>query len=123
MAAKKNGKDHYGRGIYKAFHYTEHHPVLDAIDRVYELTGMLTASGSPHFAAIAEQSGVSDTTVRNWRSRKVKRPTDSAVEAVLRGCGAERVIQCRGQVIHYGAKLKRRSASVIDLSNRRRAVA
>ena len=91
------------RGIYKAYHFKDHNPVLDAIDRVYELAGMLNSSGTPKYDAIAEASGgVSVETLKNWRKRKIKRPQNPTLEAVFRGLGAEPAVVYRGTTIRYG---------------------
>lgn len=104
-----------GRGIYAAYFFREHDPKMDAVDRLYELAGVIGQNGKPRFAQIAEESGVSETTIRNWRKRKTKRPTNAAQEAVIRGLGGESTITYNGQTIHYGASARGKlQLSVID---------
>lgn len=90
------------RGIYKSYFFKDHDPVLDAVDRVYELTGMTRDNGRVRFGEISKRSGVTESTLRNWRTRKTKRPMSAGIEAVLRGLGAQRAVIYKGHTIRYG---------------------
>jgi hypothetical protein len=98
MAKKLEAK----RGIYRSYFFKDHDPKMDAIDRVYELAGMLTDKGIPRFAKIAELSDVSEATLRNHRSRATKRPQNASMEAILRGLGAYSAVMYKGRVVRYG---------------------
>jgi hypothetical protein len=96
MPSKRTAKNRYERGIYKSYSFKDHDPILDAIDTVH------TLAGRPTFKKLSEDSGVSVTTLGNWRSRKTKQPRSAGVEAVLRAMGAERAVIYSGQVVRYG---------------------
>jgi hypothetical protein len=89
------------RGIYKSYFFKDHDPILDAIDRVYELSGM-NNNGRIKFKEINELSNVSVTTLHNYRTRKTKRPRSDCVEAILRALGARRAVVYQEKVINYG---------------------
>jgi transcriptional regulator with XRE-family HTH domain len=80
------------RGIYKSYHWTEHDPILDVVDRVIELSGM-------SYAQIERRSGVTPTTLRKWHSRQTKRPQYSTVAAVIRCTGGTMSVELDGQTI------------------------
>jgi hypothetical protein len=108
------------RGIFKAYDFKEHNPVLDALDRVYELAGMLDKRGRPRYEAISMAStGVSTHTLKNWRKRKVKRPQQPTLEAVLRGLGAESAILYKGHTIRFGPGRRVVGLRVIEGGKRR----
>lgn len=84
---KRNG---YGsrapRGVYKSYHFLDHDPIMDAVDT-------LVVSSRHTFDWIADKSGVTTQTMRNWRKRKVKRPQFASIRAVVRALDAELVIR------------------------------
>lgn len=90
------------RGIYQSYFFKEHDPKMDAIDRVYELAGMLKDNGHLRYGEISKRSGVSVGTLRNHRNRKTKRPQNASMEAILRGLGAHSAVLYRGHVVRYG---------------------
>lgn len=98
------------RGVFRAYFFKDHDPVLDAVDRVYELAGMLNFKGIPRYEKIAELCGdVTAGTLRDWRNRKTKRPQSAKIEGVLRGLGAQRAVLFQGRIVTYGDKRPRLS--------------
>jgi hypothetical protein len=89
-------------GGYLNYNFRDHDPVLDQIDRVYELAGMLNARGVPSFSRIAEISGIREGTLRNWRMRKTQRPQHAAAKGVLKALGADMVVVFKGQKVLPG---------------------
>jgi hypothetical protein len=58
-------------------------PVLaDVLDKIHNLTPTL----------IEQRTGVSHSTIRNWRNGKVRRPQNITMEYALRAAGYKRVI-------------------------------
>jgi hypothetical protein len=94
-------------GGYIKYGFREHDVILDQIDRVYELAGMIKANGIPNFARIEEETGVRDSTLRNWRMRKVKRPQHAAAKGVLLGLGAEYAVLWQGKRVLPGRIVSR----------------
>jgi transcriptional regulator with XRE-family HTH domain len=72
-------------GVYPSYLFKDHDPVLDAIDT-------LIADRGETFAKIERASGVTATTLSNWRKRKTKRPQFATVKAVARALGADVII-------------------------------
>jgi hypothetical protein len=109
------------RGIYKSFDFKDHHPVLDAIDRLYELAGVpLGRNGRPKLSYVAGKSDVRVGTLVNWRTRKTKRPHDAGVEAVIRGLGGERFIKYGEHVLRYGTSSRPVTLTSIQGGKQRR---
>lgn len=82
----------YPRGIYKSYQFQDHDPILDQIATVIvdsELT----------YSEISARSGVSMTTLNNWRQRYTKRPQFASVAAVVRACGAKIIVTYQGKII------------------------
>jgi hypothetical protein len=82
-----------GHGIYPAYLWKDHDPVLDQIDRIYEL------AGGPKLSMVAVKSGMSEGTLRNWRDRKTKKPQWGSVNAVVRSLGGTVTITYQGRAI------------------------
>jgi hypothetical protein len=89
-------------GGYRNYNFRDHDPVLDQIDRLYELAGVLTARGVPRFTHIEEMSGVRQGTLRNWRMRKTKRPQHAAAKGVIRALGGDYIVVFKGKQILPG---------------------
>jgi hypothetical protein len=89
-------------GGYKSYNFKDHDPVLDQIDRLYELAGVLTPNGVPRYTHIEEISGLRQGTLRNWRMRKVKRPQHAATKGLIRALGGDYVVVFRGKQILPG---------------------
>ena len=80
------------RSPYPSYMFKEHDPVLDWVDTVIADSGE-TAS------YIERKSGVTGSTLRNWRNRKTKYPQFSTVAAVARCLGLDSVpLTKRGRV-------------------------
>lgn len=79
-------------GIYPAYLFKDHDPILDRLDTLYELTGT-------KLTRVAELSRVSIGTLINWRSRRTKRPQFSTVAAVVRAIGGTIEIRYRDRLI------------------------
>jgi hypothetical protein len=110
------------RGIYKSFEFKDHHPVLDAIDRLYELAGVPEGrNGRARLSYVSDKSGVTVGTLINWRTRKTKRPHDAGVEAVIRGLGGERFIKYGEHVLRYGTSSRPVMLTSIQGGKQRRA--
>jgi DNA-binding phage protein len=75
-------------GVYPSYLFKDHDPILDKIDT-------LIADSGQSFAKIERSSGVTVTTLGNWRKRKTKRPQFATVNAVVRALGGELVVRDR----------------------------
>jgi predicted transcriptional regulator len=65
---------------YKSYSFIDKDPMIDQVRTVIMDTHMT-------YKAIAEASGVTETTIRNWLDGAVKRPQAATFNAVLRACG------------------------------------
>jgi transcriptional regulator with XRE-family HTH domain len=81
-------------GGYKSYHFKDHDPALDAIDRMRELAGL---ESFHDVGRISADSGVSTSTLRNWHSRKTKRPQHASIMAVARALGGDAVFFFNGK--------------------------
>jgi hypothetical protein len=79
-------------GVYPAYLFVDHDPILDQIDTVIADAGL-------DLTAVAGKSHVSPTTLYNWSIRKTRRPQFASVAAVVRACGGEIIVQYRGKTI------------------------
>lgn len=86
-------------GGYRSYHFKDHDPIIDYVDRLYELSGVKEGN-KVQFSTIADASGVTEGTLRNWRSRKTKRPQNASLQAVIRGLGGKLVIIYKGKTIN-----------------------
>ena len=87
MAATRN-LAHLSRDT--GYRWQDADPVLEFI------RNDITDSGWP-LTYVAERSGVSVSTLRNWQNGKTKHPQNVTVEAVLRGLGWRREIRKAGK--------------------------
>lgn len=94
-------------GGYKSYHFKEHDVVLDKLSRLYELAGVMKANGHPNLQKVEELSGVTLGTLRNWNSRKVKRPQHAGIEAVANALGARYDLVYKGQRVLAGTVVSR----------------
>jgi hypothetical protein len=94
-------------GGYKSYHFKEHDVVLDELSRLYELAGVLKANGQPNLQKVEELSGVTLGTLRNWNSRKVKRPQNAGLRAVCNGLGGRYQMTYKGKVVLAGTIVSR----------------
>lgn len=85
-------------GGYKSYQFKDHDPILDQIDRLYEL------SGDVKIQHVADMSGVTAGTLYNWRMRKTKRPQFASVKAVVKGLGADLTVVYQGKRINGRAR-------------------
>lgn len=91
--------------IYPSYRFKDHDPIIDYVDT---LIGDAKIK-RPH---LAEISGVSATTLRNWSLRKTKRPQFATIAAVVRSLDAELVVRRKGgesYAIEDDATRKRRA--------------
>lgn len=95
------------RGIYKAYFFKDHDPILDAIDRLYELVGTQPGGKKLTLTYVESVSGVRAATLGRWRKRKTKRPNNPTVEAVINGLGAKRTITYNGHTIKVESKRRK----------------
>jgi hypothetical protein len=89
-------------GGYKAYNFKDHDPILDQIDRLYELAGVLNSRGVPQFTRIEELSGIRQGTLRNWRMRKTQRPQHAAAKGVIKALGGDMVVVFEGKAVLPG---------------------
>ena len=68
------------RGVYKAYQFRDHDPVIDKISTIIE-------DENVSIGKVSALSGVSSTTLYNWDKRKTKRPQFCCVMAVARSLG------------------------------------
>jgi hypothetical protein len=94
-------------GGYKAYAFKEHDVVLDKLSRLYELAGVIGRNGQPDLKKVESKSGVTLGTLRNWNSRKVKRPQHAGVEAVVNGLGGSYEMMFGGKRILAGRIVSR----------------
>ena len=80
-------------GIYPSYKFTDHDPILDQIDTLRQ------DAGNVSFTRLSAASGVSDTTLHAWASRKTKRPQFATVAAVVNALGGELTVTYRGRLI------------------------
>lgn len=84
--------------IYPSYKFEDHDPILDQIDRLREIAA--GQRGIPiSNAHIERKSGVTTSTLRNWASRKTKRPQFPTIKAVVRALGGEITLVYNGQEI------------------------
>lgn len=67
---------------YKSYKFRNYDPILDRLDEVLYVDGY----SQKH---IAEESGVSKTTLYNWKKRKTRSPNSSTLNAALHVLGYE----------------------------------
>lgn len=79
-------------GVYPAYLFKDHDPVLDQVDTVIADSGM-------KLSGVAAVAHISPTTLTNWRMRKTKRPQFASVAAVVRAVGGEITITFGGRTI------------------------
>lgn len=79
-------------GIYPAYRFKDHDPVLDAVDTVI-------ADSKKTRTQVHEMSNVSVSTLSSWAKRKTKRPQFATVAAVVKSLGAELHIKYKGKNI------------------------
>jgi hypothetical protein len=89
-------------GGYKAYNFKDHDPILDQVDRIYELAGMLNSRGVPNFTRIEEMSGIRQGTLRNWRMRKTQRPQHAATKGVIKALGGDMIVVFQGKAVLPG---------------------
>lgn len=85
-------------GGYKNYNFRDHDPVLDALDRLHELS-QGPYGGPMSFAAVERRSGVTVATLRKWRTRQTRRPQFATVKAVAKALGGELAITYQGKVV------------------------
>lgn len=85
-------------GPYTKYYFTDHDPVLDKLDRLFELSAP-AGQRSLKTQEIANQTSVSAGTIANWRRRKTKKPQFATVAAVVNGLGGELVVSYKGKLI------------------------
>lgn len=88
----KSPQTKWGRGVYPAYLFHDHDPVLDVVDTVIKQSG-------DKLSLIAVRANVTYTTLTNWRDRKTKRPQWATVAAVVKAAGADIQIVYQGKVI------------------------
>jgi|SRR5215472_3201170 len=84
-------------GVYPAYLFVDHDPVLDQIDTIIADSGM-------KLSGVAAISHVSPTTLHNWSLRKTKRPQFASVAAVVRAIGGEILIRYKDKTIERPTK-------------------
>lgn len=75
------------RGEYKTYKFRTYDPAMEEVLSFANRGGGKATS----IAAISRESGVSTSTLHNWRKRKTKRPQNASVEATGRALGKKRV--------------------------------
>jgi len=89
------------RGFYPTYLFKEHDPVLDLIDTAVQDVGF-------NFKKLSEISGVSQSTLINWRLRRTKRPQFATVQAVAHALGRDfTMTQYEGKSLPRTLPLKR----------------
>lgn len=68
--------------VYRTYSFKDRDPILDRIQAARDGSDMTTAD-------ISEISGISTTTLYNWRRRKTRRPQYCTVIAALRTFGVD----------------------------------
>lgn len=86
-ATRSNRKSAWG---YLSYTFKDHDPILDSIDTLLKVADVNRNKA-------AEKSGVSITTLINWRKRKTKRPQFATVRAVVGAVGGDLAIRYRGK--------------------------
>lgn len=76
--------------IYPSYLFRDHDPILDAFDTLHGDSGAKLSN-------TAADSGVSITTLHNWKRRKTKRPQFATVMAAARALGATGVSFSKGK--------------------------
>lgn len=71
--------------IFKTYVFKEQDPIVGKVLIVIRDT-------NKHDTTVANDSGVSVSTLKNWRSRKTRRPQFATVNAVLRSCGKKLIV-------------------------------
>jgi predicted transcriptional regulator len=71
---------------YKSYNFVDKDPMIDQV-RTVILDSTMT------YRAIADLSGVTETTIRNWLDGSTKRPQAATFNAVLRACGYKLAIR------------------------------
>lgn len=94
-------------GGYKSYHFKEHDIVLDELSRLFELAGVMKANGQPNLQKVEELSGVTLGTLQNWNNRKVKRPQNAGIRAVVNGLGGRYQMTFKGQRVLAGTIVSR----------------
>ena len=82
----------FTRGVYPTYLFKDHDPIIDAVMTVIQDAKM-------SFAQVGHESGVSVTCLRNWNSRRTKRPQFATIAAVTRACGGEITVHYKGKVV------------------------
>ena len=62
------------------YNWKDQHPIVDTIRTVMQ-------DDPRTYAKLAQDAGISPTTLRNWENGDVMRPTWPAIHAVLEACG------------------------------------
>ena len=71
---------------YKSYNFIDKDPMIDQV-RTIIMDSTMT------YKAIAEASGVTENTIRNWLDGATKRPQAATFNAVLRACGYKLTIR------------------------------
>lgn len=71
---------------YKSYSFVNQDPIIGEIKAIMYREGL-------NASQVSKASGVSDGTVRNWISKKTRRPQHAAVMAVIRGAGYDMVVK------------------------------
>lgn len=82
----------FTRGFYPSYHFVDHDPILDSLDTLRSMAQRTDAQ-------ITADSRVTRSTLRNWRTRKTKRPQFATIKAVVHALGGALVIQYSGASI------------------------
>lgn len=81
--------------------------MLDELSRLFELAGVMKANGQPNLKKVEELSGVTLGTLQNWNNRKVKRPQNAGIRAVVNGLGGRYQMTFKGQRVLAGTIVSR----------------
>lgn len=71
---------------YKSYNFVDKDPMIDQVRTIITDSTMT-------YKAIAEASGVTENTIRNWLDGATKRPQAATFNAVLRVCGYKLTIR------------------------------
>lgn len=88
-----NGRD-TTFGIYPSYLFKEHDPIIDQVFTLIDKAGL-----SGKLTMVAATAHISDSTIRNWDKRKVKRPQFASIKALVNSLGGHLVIEYRGEKI------------------------
>lgn len=100
-------------GLFKTYHFVDHDPIIDKVDTILDDEGTSLTDA-------AHDSGVSRSTLVNWRKRKTKRPQYATIAAVVRSQGYDFVLakvsrseQGGGNVVELPSRMSSRGATII----------